>query len=77
MALTSMLGQNDIETETFTLQDAAQVRKFAEEKGVAWVSMWATFRDRQCGDDSSADDALTSCSGVKQGDGAFGKAFAG
>jgi chitinase len=77
MALTSMLGVNDVEGETFTLEDAAEVRAFAEEKGVAWVSMWSTFRDRQCDQDTSADDPLTDCSGVEQEDGAFGEAFAG
>ena len=77
MALTSMLGVNDVAGETFTLADAAEVRSFAEENGIAWVSMWATFRDRQCGDDASADDALTDCSGVEQESGAFAEAFAG
>lgn len=73
LALTSMLGVNDVANETFTLEDAVQVREFAEEKGVAWVSMWATFRDRECG--GVARDALVDCSGVAQEDGAFGKAF--
>ncbi|MEU3663613.1 chitinase [Streptomyces sp. NPDC032940] len=77
MALTSMLGVNDVAGETFTLADAAEVRSFAERNGIAWVSMWATFRDRQCGEDASADDALTSCSGVEQESGAFARAFAG
>ncbi|KUN93602.1 chitinase [Streptomyces caeruleatus] len=77
MALTSMLGVNDVDGETFALDDAAQVREFAEEKGVGWVSMWATFRDQECGDDSSADDALTNCSGVDQEEGAFAEAFSG
>ncbi|MFG3153069.1 chitinase [Streptomyces sp. NPDC048219] len=77
MALTSMLGVNDVAGETFTLDDAAEVRSFAEERGIAWVSMWATFRDRQCADDASADDALTSCSGVEQESGDFAEAFAG
>ncbi|MEV5643513.1 chitinase [Streptomyces flaveolus] len=77
MALTSMLGVNDVAGETFTLADAAEVRSFAEENGIAWVSMWATFRDQQCGDDASADDALTECSGVEQESGAFAEAFAG
>ncbi|MFF8882542.1 chitinase [Streptomyces flaveolus] len=77
MALTSMLGVNDVAGETFTLADAAEVRSFAEENGIAWVSMWATFRDQQCGDDASADDALTDCSGVEQESGAFAEAFAG
>lgn len=73
LALTSMLGVNDVDNETFTLEDAAQVREFAEEKRVAWVSMWATFRDRECG--GAAGDAPADCSGVDQEDGAFGEAF--
>ncbi|NEC34370.1 chitinase [Streptomyces rubrogriseus] len=75
MALTSMLGVNDVAGETFTLADAAEVRAFAEEKDIAWVSMWAAFRDVQCAEDASATDALTTCSGVAQEDGAFGTAF--
>ncbi|MFF9040928.1 chitinase [Streptomyces sp. NPDC014892] len=75
LALTSMLGVNDVDNETFTLEDAAQVREFAEGKGVAWVSMWATFRDRECGEGAS--DELVDCSGVDQEDGAFGEAFSG
>ncbi|MHC3473758.1 chitinase [Streptomyces sp. 7R007] len=78
MALTSMIGVNDVDNETFTLSDAAQVRTFAEEKEIAWVSMWSTFRDQQCeAGQSSQDDAATNCSGVKQSSGAFGKALAG
>ncbi|EPD55808.1 chitinase [Streptomyces sp. HGB0020] len=78
MALTSMLGVNDVDNETFSLSDAAQVREFAEKNGIAWVSMWSTFRDQQCdADDSASDDAATNCSGVEQSSGAFGKAFAG
>ncbi|WP_406838389.1 chitinase [Streptomyces sp. AHU1] len=78
LALTSMIGVNDVDHETFGLADAAQVREFAEEKGVAWVSMWSTFRDRQCEKgNAAADDAATDCSGVKQSAGAFAKAFAG
>ncbi|MFF7053825.1 chitinase [Streptomyces griseorubiginosus] len=74
LALTSMIGTNDVAGETFTLSDAAQVREFAESKGVGWVSMWATFRDQRC---EEGDDALTNCSGVSQSAGAFGEALAG
>ncbi|MEV0243042.1 chitinase [Streptomyces sp. NPDC050674] len=77
MALTSMIGVNDVTDETFTLADAAEVRAFAEEKGIAWVSMWSTARDRQCADGSEPAKAATDCSGVAQGAGAFGEAFAG
>ncbi|MFJ9024465.1 chitinase [Streptomyces sp. NPDC102259] len=75
MALTSMIGTNDVANETFSLSDAAQVRTFAEEKGISWVSMWSTFRDQQCEDGSATDDALTNCSGVDQSSGAFAEAF--
>ena len=77
MALTSMIGVNDVSGETFSLSDAAQVRTFAESKKIAWVSMWSTFRDQQCESGSSDDDAATDCSGVTQAAGAFGEAFAG
>ncbi|MFK0109225.1 chitinase [Streptomyces sp. NPDC091217] len=77
MALTSMIGVNDVDGETFSLSDAADVRSFAEEKDIAWVSMWSTFRDVQCASGSSGTDAATDCSGVSQSSGAFGKAFAG
>ncbi|GGU11372.1 chitinase [Streptomyces coeruleorubidus] len=77
MALTSMIGVNDVDGETFTLADAAEVRAFAEEKGIGWVSMWSAARDRQCANGSTADQPATDCSGVRQSPGAFGEAFAG
>ncbi|MFF7545616.1 chitinase [Streptomyces canus] len=78
MALTSMIGTNDVDGETFTLSDAAQVRAFAEGKEVAWVSMWSTFRDQECeSGNSDEDDPLTNCSGVSQSAGAFGEALSG
>lgn len=78
LALTSMIGDNDVADETFSLSDAAQVRAFAESKEIAWVSMWSTFRDQQCSsDDASSDNAATNCSGVSQSSGAFAEAFAG
>ncbi|MET7517411.1 chitinase [Streptomyces sp. NPDC005480] len=78
LAVTPMLGTNDIDKETFTLSDAAQLRAFAETKELAWVSMWSTFRDQQCSSaGTSSDDALTNCSGVQQSSGAFGKSLSG
>ncbi|MET8562293.1 chitinase [Streptomyces flaveolus] len=78
MALTSMIGVNDVSGETFTLSDAGQVRTFAERKGVAWVSMWSTFRDRECeAGRSERDDAAPDCSGVSQSPGAFARRFSG
>ncbi|WP_344391538.1 chitinase [Streptomyces vastus] len=78
LALTSMIGVNDVDNETFTLPDAAQVRSFAEEKDIAWVSMWAAARDRQCArGKAKANVAQTDCSGIKQRSGAFAEAFSG
>ncbi|MGW4596538.1 chitinase [Streptomyces sp. NPDC004457] len=78
MALTSMIGVNDVAGETFTLSDADQVRTFAERKRLAWVSMWSAFRDRQCAKGRSGqDDAATDCSGVSQTPGAFARRFSG
>ncbi|WP_405506988.1 chitinase [Streptomyces purpurascens] len=77
MALTSMIGVNDVDGETFTLADAAEVRAFAEDKGIGWVSMWSTARDRQCADGAKTDQPATDCSGVKQSSGAFAEEFTG
>jgi hypothetical protein len=78
LALTSMIGVNDVDNETFTLSDAAQVRSFAEKKGVAWVSMWAAARDKACArGKSSAKGPRTDCSGIRQSSGAFAEALSG
>lgn len=78
LALTPMIGVNDVDNETFTVSDAAQVRSFAEEKDVAWVSMWAAARDQECPrGKSSTDRARSDCSGVKQEAGVFAEAFSG
>ncbi|QWB23770.1 MULTISPECIES: chitinase [Streptomyces] len=77
MALTSMIGVNDVDGETFTLADATEVRAFAEDKGIGWVSMWSAARDRGCADGAKTDKAATDCSGVKQSSGAFAEAFSG
>lgn len=78
MALTSMIGVNDIAQETFTLDNARHVRDFAEEKGIAWVSQWTTYRDRPCeGNDPERDNPSANCSGVREPAGAFAKTLAG
>ncbi|MEU5957268.1 chitinase [Streptomyces sp. NPDC047525] len=73
LAVTAMIGVNDVKGETFTLADAARLRSYGEKKGLAWVSMWASFRDRQCPDGTSTAKAQDSCSGVEQEPGAFAK----
>jgi chitinase len=48
VGLTVMVGQNDVETERFTLADAEVVNQFALDNGVGLVSMWSLNRDTTC-----------------------------
>ncbi|MEU3789058.1 cellulose binding domain-containing protein [Streptomyces fructofermentans] len=75
VAVTPMIGVNDVVTEIFTVDDATQLVDFAESKGIGWLSMWSATRDRQCpgGARPSAD---ATCSSILQGTHAFTKAFA-
>ncbi|MFF3977812.1 chitinase [Streptomyces sp. NPDC001828] len=75
LGVTSMIGVNDVKGETFTLADAAKVRKFARDKGVGRLSMWVTYRDQPCGGGVNSAVAQASCSGVAQQPGAFAKAL--
>ncbi|MFG1805956.1 cellulose binding domain-containing protein [Streptomyces sp. NPDC049040] len=76
VAVTPMIGVNDVSTEVFTVADAGQLVAFAKAKGLAWLSMWSATRDKQCpgGAQNWAD---ASCSSIAQSAGAFSKAFAG
>ncbi len=75
IAVTPMIGVNDVSSETFTVADAGKLADFAKSKGLAWLSMWSATRDKQCpgGAKTSAD---ATCSSVTQSDGDFSKAFA-
>ncbi|MFJ8308957.1 MULTISPECIES: chitinase [unclassified Streptomyces] len=77
LALTSMIGVNDVKNETFTLDDAARVREFAAQKGIGWLSMWTTSRDQKCPHGKNSTAAQDSCSGVAQTPGAFAAALSG
>ncbi|MFR9798618.1 chitinase [Streptomyces sp. MS06] len=77
LSLTAMIGVNDVAGETFTLSDAAEVRRFAEAKGLGGLSMWAAFRDRPCDGGADTGGARSDCSGVQQGAGDFATALAG
>ncbi len=50
---TPMIGLNDVLTETFTLDDAAQLRAFAVDQGMGLLSMWSVNRDHPCPDSES------------------------
>ncbi|NEA29242.1 chitinase [Actinomadura bangladeshensis] len=75
LAVTPMIGVNDVATETFTPRDAAQVAEFAASKGLAWTAMWSANRDRPCpgGPKPQAD---PTCSGIARQPFAFTEAFA-
>lgn len=74
LAVTPMIGVNDVATEVFTVADAREVGAFAREKGLAWHGMWSATRDRPCpgGPKPTADAA---CSSVDQEPFDFTRAF--
>jgi hypothetical protein len=74
LAVTPMIGVNDVATEVFTPADARQLRTFARAKGFAWLAMWSANRDRQCPGGVKAQ-ADPTCSSVAQAPWAFSKAF--
>lgn len=75
VAVTPMIGVNDVVTEIFKVEDATQLVNFAESKGLGWLSMWSATRDKACpGGPKPAADAT--CSSVDQQKNAFAKAFA-
>ncbi|STX52481.1 chitinase domain protein [Legionella busanensis] len=60
IALTPMIGVNDIPGELFTLANTDTLNRFAQEHGIAWLSMWSLGRDRPCSDTK----ANSKCSGA-------------
>ncbi|MEU3659710.1 cellulose binding domain-containing protein [Streptomyces sp. NPDC032940] len=75
VAVTPMIGVNDVASEVFTVGDAAQLVTFAEAKGLGQLSMWSATRDKQCADGAKPQ-ADATCSSVLQEKSAFSKAFA-
>ncbi|MCJ0874401.1 cellulose binding domain-containing protein [Streptomyces sp. AP-93] len=74
VAVTPMIGVNDVTSEIFTLADATQLVDFASEKGIGRLAMWSATRDKQCpaGVVNYAD---ATCSSILQQPLAFTKAF--
>ncbi|OPF77749.1 chitinase [Streptomyces antioxidans] len=73
VAVTPMIGVNDVKNEIFKVDDASQLVEFAKSKGLAWLSMWSATRDKQC--PSPQDTASPTCSSIDQEELAFTKAF--
>ncbi|MFC9288609.1 cellulose binding domain-containing protein, partial [Streptomyces sp. NPDC057052] len=64
VAVTPMIGVNDVASEVFTVEDATQLAAFAKSRGLGWLSMWSATRDRQC--PSPKNTADPTCSSVTQ-----------
>lgn len=47
VGVTPMIGLNDVTTETFDQQEAAELLAFAKQKKIALLSMWSLNRDQQ------------------------------
>jgi hypothetical protein len=76
LRLTVMIGVNDFEGETFTLDDAAQLAAFASKRDLDGLSIWSSARDHQCAGGAKAK-VVETCSGVTQAKGAFSTALSG
>ncbi|MGN5635719.1 chitinase, partial [Streptomyces sp. AC154] len=74
VAVTPMIGVNDVSTEIFKVEDATQLVEFAQQKGLAWLAMWSGTRDKEC-EGGAKPTADASCSSIAQEPLAFTKAF--
>ncbi len=75
VAITPMIGVNDVTSEVFKVEDATQLVSFAKEKGLGGLSMWSATRDKAC-EGGASDAAQPTCSSIDQEANAFQKAFA-
>ena len=74
VAVTPMIGVNDVSSETFSVADASALASWAKAKGLAWLSFWSATRDLQCAGGAQTYASAT-CSSVAQSAGAFGQAM--
>ena len=63
IALTGMIGVNDVAANDFTLADASRVARYARARGLAGLHFWALDRDRPC--PRPAQGASPTCSGLE------------
>ncbi|MFI0260080.1 chitinase [Streptomyces sp. NPDC017056] len=74
VAVTPMIGVNDVQKEVFKVDDARELVKFAQPKHLAWLSMWSSTRDKAC-PGGPQNSAQPTCSSIAQGPLDFTKAF--
>ena len=77
VAVTPMLGVNDVHTEVFGLGDATRLVELARRRGLAWLSFWSLNRDHPCPAGPARPGPSNYCSGVPQQEGEFAGTFAG
>ncbi|MER7753044.1 cellulose binding domain-containing protein [Kitasatospora sp. NPDC097643] len=65
VAVTPMIGVNDVASEVFTVADAKQLADFAGTKHLAWLAMWSGTRDKACEGGAKAY-ADATCSSIAQ-----------
>ncbi|WP_030242944.1 cellulose binding domain-containing protein [Streptomyces sp. NRRL S-350] len=65
VAVTPMIGVNDVASEVFTVADAEQLAGFATAKHLAWLAMWSGTRDKAC-DGGAKGYADATCSSIVQ-----------
>ncbi|WP_395296006.1 cellulose binding domain-containing protein [Kitasatospora hibisci] len=65
VAVTPMIGVNDVASEVFTVADAKQLAEFAKTKHLAWLAMWSGTRDKACAGGAKAY-ADATCSSIVQ-----------
>ncbi|MGW7573066.1 chitinase [Streptomyces sp. NPDC054765] len=76
VAVTPMIGVNDVKGEVFRPDDAAELKKFAEDKGLGRLSMWSVTRDKACPQGVNSK-AMATCSSTGKATNEFAKAFTG
>ncbi|WP_441245899.1 glycoside hydrolase family 18 protein [Kitasatospora sp. McL0602] len=74
VAVTPMIGVNDVSTEVFTVADATQLADFARTKHLGWLAMWSGTRDKAC-DGGAKPYADATCSSIAQQPLDFTRAF--
>ncbi|MGV9250870.1 glycoside hydrolase family 18 protein [Streptomyces sp. NPDC003697] len=74
VAVTPMIGVNDVSSEVFKVDDATQLVDFARSKGLGGLSMWSATRDKPCAG-GARPTADATCSSIVQDPFAFSKAF--
>lgn len=65
VGVTPMIGLNDVTTEVFRQQDAAQLLAFARQQDIGMLSFWSATRDAQCAGGASTT-VSPNCSSVLQ-----------